>query len=143
FVCEDLHEAPRPCALGDWRPVLGNDFSGEATYRCTFTLAQAQHIILDLGDVGYACKVAVNGKALPPKFLPPYRFDISAVVRAGRNDLDVTVANTLANALAPDAVLKQWADKWPIQYEGKQRPFENEHHESGLFGPVTLLENND
>ena len=143
FVCEDLHEAPRPCALGDWRPVLGNDFSGEATYRCTFTLAQAQRIILDLGDVGYACKVAVNGKALPPKFLPPYCFDISAVVRAGRNDLDVTVANTLANALAPDAVLKQWADKWPLQYEDKQRPFENEHHESGLFGPVTLLEDYD
>ncbi|NMA46724.1 MAG: hypothetical protein GX945_09195 [Lentisphaerae bacterium] len=141
FVREELHESARPCALGDWRPILGDDFSGEATYRCSFTLAkrQRQSIILDLGKVGYACKVSVNGKALAPKFLPPYRFDISAVVQVGKNYLEITVANTLANALSPDAVLKAWAEKWPLQYEEKQRPFEKTNLESGLFGPVVLL----
>jgi hypothetical protein len=139
FICEELQEAPRACGLGDWRPLLGEDFSGEALYRCAFTLRQKQRLLLDLGEIGYVCKIAVNGRNWEPKFLPPYRFDISDALQKGSNILEVSIANTLANALAPDAVLKKWAEKWPLQYEDKQRPFESDNQASGLFGPVTLL----
>ena len=61
-------------------------------------------------------------------------------MRKGRNVLEVTVANLLANQVGDDAIrdriLRDWRPNG--QYDGFQRPFDGQNHESGLFGPVTL-----
>jgi len=56
-----------------------------------------EHLVLDLGNVGCAAQVAVNGRDVGVRLWPPYTFDISKAVRPGANTLKVTVANTAAN----------------------------------------------
>jgi hypothetical protein len=68
---------------------------------------------LDLGDVGSAAQVSVNGHAFDPVLWKPYRLDVTAALRAGTNTITVRVTNTLANA------------------HGSAKA-------SGLLGPVTL-----
>ena len=136
----------RPCAdsevpveLGDWRPVLGWHFSGKAVYRVEFETDRAGRAELDLGRVCWACAVRLNGKEVGRRFFGPYRFE--AEVAKGRNVLEVTVANLLANALSDDAVRNDLGRKWPANptYDARQRAFDRENNESGLFGPVRII----
>lgn len=125
--------------LGDWRPVLGKHFSGKAVYRTEFESSFGGRALLDLGQVCWACGVRLNGEEVGKKFFGPYRFDVS--VKKGRNVLEVTVANTLANAISDDAVRDRIARDFPPKsgYDIRQRPFDRENNESGLFGPVQLI----
>jgi len=128
-----------PTAPGDWRACLGDDFSGDAVYALEFTSPVAGPAVLDLGDVRYACSVVLNGQAAGRQFFGPFRFDVT--LRQGRNRLEVTVSNTLANAIAPDAVEKYWATSCPpvSPYESRQRVFERDSLPSGMLGPVRLI----
>ena len=82
--------------LGDWRAVLGEDFSGDACYRTSFRHDGSEVALLDLGKVNYACEVKLNGKSLGMKMLPPFVFDIRGKLRRGINRLEVVVTNTLS-----------------------------------------------
>jgi hypothetical protein len=53
--------------------------------------------------VGEIAQVRLNGVACGIAWAPPYRLDLSAAARGGRNDIEITVCNTAANALAADA----------------------------------------
>ncbi len=93
-------------ALGDWRSIDGlESFSGTGTYRRRMQVepgwlaAGKQRIILDLGAVHDMASVSVNGRALQPAITAPFRVDITDAVRAGANDLEITVANTPQNAM--------------------------------------------
>ena len=59
-------------------------------------------------------------------------------MKAGKNVLEVTVGNLLANqtgdAALRDRVIREFPPKSP--YDRQQRIFDMENHESGLFGPV-------
>jgi hypothetical protein len=134
----DLDESPVPAALRDWRSVLGNSFSGEAVYRTAFASGEKTDLYLDLGGIGYACSVRINDRELGRKFLPPYIFRLDGELLKRDNILEVTVANTLSNSICDESVLEYWSANWPLQYEAMQRPFEKDHLESGLFGPVKL-----
>ncbi|HET7769937.1 MAG TPA: hypothetical protein VFN74_14265 [Chloroflexota bacterium] len=103
--------------LRDWTaaPELER-FSGTLVYRTTVTLdgppAAAQ---LDLGDVGEAAEVLVNGQSAGFALWAPYQVLLPAhLFSAGKNVLDVRVTNSAAN-----------------HYEGALR-------RSGLIGPVAL-----
>lgn len=122
-----------PVALdGDWTVKLGADtttgplgswtathpaYSGSATYRRAVDVSAAQLAVhrwtLDLGNVRDVAEVSVNGHAFDPLLWSPYQADVTSALHAGRNDVAVTVTNTLANA------------------HGDSRP-------SGLLGPVAL-----
>jgi len=52
--------------------------------------------------VGEVAEVRLNGVTCGIAWAPPYRLDLSAAARSGRNDLEITVCNTAANALAAD-----------------------------------------
>ena len=52
--------------------------------------------------VGEVARVRVNGVDCGLVWAPPYRVDLSAAVRPGRNDLEVEVFGTAAGALAAD-----------------------------------------
>ena len=56
--------------------------------------------------------------------------------------LEICVTNTLANAISPEEIRQQWEKQSDLNspYEDRQRNFEHESLESGLFGPVRLLE---
>lgn len=131
-------DAPVPVKLGDWRPVLGYDFSGSALYRTAFE-SEGGAAVIDLGNVGWACSATLNGKRLPPKYIRPFRWDVD--LEKGTNVLEVTVANTLANALAPREVRDRIARDFPPRsgYDRRQAVYDQENRESGLFGPVMVV----
>ena len=133
--------AARPVELGDWRPWLGEHFSGDAEYAVDFEYHGGGDAVLDLGDVRYACSAVLNGQPLGERAWPPYSFRVAKLLRRGRNRLTVTVTNTLANAIADPEALASWRQRYPdrpLDYDQRQRAFEVDSLPSGLFGPVTL-----
>ena len=122
---------------GEWAPFLGADFSGDAVYSCTFT-TERRSLWLDLGEVCFCASVKLNGRGLGSLFRSPFRFDLTPALKRGRNRLEVTVSNTLANALAAPGVRERIVRDFPPEspYEERQRAFEKDSLCGGLRGPV-------
>lgn len=110
----DYSPAP-PLASWTVLPELER-FAGTLTYTTTLTLAAAPvSAELDLGQIGDAADLFVNGHAAGFSMWAPYRLTLDpALFRAGENTIAVRVTNSAAN-----------------YYEGALAP-------SGLIGPVTL-----
>jgi len=133
-------------------------YSGEAHYRKTFDLVKSEkgRLYLDLGVVKDMARVRLNGKDLGVVWTAPWRVDITDVVRAHGNQLDITIANRWPNRLIgderlPDDGIKD--DKWP-EWLKKGQPrtsgrftFTTYKHytkdspllPSGLLGPVRVV----
>ena len=122
---EDGTAAPQS-GLGDWTAVRELErWAGRLRYRTTvdggaggahpaLTLALAPAVDLDLGAVGEAAAVSVNGVPAGAAMWAPYVLPTAGLWRPGPNRLDVWVTPSAANG-----------------YEGAGRP-------AGLLGPVTL-----
>ena len=139
FVMEDTPDAPvQPVRLGDWRPVLGDEFSGSAFYRNSFRSRESYDGWLDLGTVHHCAKVIFNGRQLPLKFFGPHAYSIH--VKRGMNTLEIIVANSLLNATAPEHVQKYIRETYPPDspYLPRIRAFNHDDQSSGLFGPVVI-----
>lgn len=111
--------------LGDWCNYGLATYSGGAVYAKTVSLERRHlegRIYLDLGKVATVAEVFVNGKPAGVKMARPFRFDISGLVAEGQNEIQVKVANTLANHMST----------YPTQFifEGQTV--------SGLLGPAKL-----
>ncbi|MCS7023497.1 MAG: glycosyl hydrolase [Bryobacteraceae bacterium] len=121
-------------------------FSGIVRYRTSFDvpaswLRAGQVSVLDLGRLWAIASVRMNGQELGVVWTEPFQVDASRALRAGKNELEIEVANTWHNRLVGDAQLPPdrrqtatnilvsdnvaWKD-WPLR-------------DSGLFGPVTLI----
>ena len=90
-------------------------FSGTATYSKQVTLSPGapsgeRRLYLDLGWVHAVAQVRLNDKDLGLLWKPPFRVDISSVVRSGDNKLEVLVTNQWVNRLIGDEQL-------PPEYE--------------------------
>jgi hypothetical protein len=152
--------------LEDWskRPEAGiKYYSGTATYRKTFPYQASDSkstIHLDLGKVAVMARVKLNRRDLGILWKPPYRIDITPLVKAGDNELEIQVVNLWPNRLIgdeqlpddsernPDGTLKQWP-QWLL--DGQPSPTgrltfsswrlwkkEAALQASGLLGPVTV-----
>jgi hypothetical protein len=141
-------------------------FSGRAVYTRDFDLAEkalaaGRHYFLDFGEgrvlprgdpnkpgmhallegpVREVAMVSVNGQKAGSVWRPPYRVDLTAFLHAGRNRLEIEVANTAINTLAgrslPDYRLLN------LRYGQKFMPQDMEHLQplpSGILGPVRLV----
>jgi hypothetical protein len=85
-------------------------FSGTATYRKRFTLPKGMpgpdhRMYLDLGRVCVIAEVALNGKDLGILWKPPFIVDVSDIVSAENNDLEIKVVNLWPNRLIGDEQL--------------------------------------
>ncbi|MGH7950777.1 MAG: glycosylhydrolase-like jelly roll fold domain-containing protein, partial [Limisphaerales bacterium] len=111
-------------------------FSGTALYYCEFNvlaelLTRNHRIELDLGDVAVMSDVTLNGEHLGVFWKPPFRMDATSVLRAGKNILEIAVANLWVNRMIgdhqlppdvernPNGTLKNWP-QWLL--EGKPSP---------------------
>lgn len=52
--------------------------------------------LLDLGNVADIAEVRINGESAGVVWKPPFRLDVSRWLRAGKNELEVRVANQWA-----------------------------------------------
>jgi len=155
-------------------------YSGTATYRTKLEVAgvvrrvstagigaspslATRHLplLLDLGRVEVMARVKLNGKDLGVLWKPPYRVDVTGIVKEGANELEIEVANLWINRQIGDEQLpedsvrtpKGTLDAWPDWLlEGKPSPSgriaftshrlwkkEDPLAPSGLIGPVTVL----
>jgi hypothetical protein len=83
--------------LKSWEALGTPSFAGPATYRKQFTAAAApagKRLFLEIADVNDYAKVKLNGKELEGRAWQPYRWDVTNVVKAGANDLEVEVRTT-------------------------------------------------
>jgi hypothetical protein len=120
-------------------------FSGIATYRTEFdcpasAVADGPRASLDLGRVAEVCEVRLNGRLLGIGWHPPYRFDASRQLVAGRNRLEIRVANLWHNRLVGDADLpkaKRASRMVPEKHYEMLRGMKL--MESGLLGPVRMI----
>jgi hypothetical protein len=171
--------------LADWSQRTEEGikyYSGTAVYRKVFHLApefcrrpappahqdaprrsaaaKSQAVYLDLGKVAVMARVSLNGQDLGILWKPPYRVDVTDVVQAGDNTLEVRVVNLWINRQIGDEQLPEDSDRhangtlksWPewIQ-KGQASPTgrftfsswrlwkkSDPLVESGLIGPVTV-----
>lgn len=82
-------------------------FSGTATYVKTVDLpadfpAPGRTIILNLGEVKQIAGVRINGKDLGVIWKPPFEMDVTSVLKAGSNSLEISVTNFWVNRLIGD-----------------------------------------
>lgn len=116
-------------------------FSGIAQYETTFTVTEdhlrTDNLMLDLGAVKNVAEVRLNGRNAGIAWHPPFRLDISKLVQAGHNKLEIRVANLWPNRLIGD---KQADAGEPVAFTtyNPYRPV-SKLLESGLLGPVKLL----
>ncbi len=138
FEIRRCDSAAWPVTLGDWRGVLGETFCGKALYRAEFDSPDGGDAILDLGEVKWCASVRLNGEDLGARFFGPFRWRVR--LAKGRNVLEVTVANLLANQIGDDAIRDRILRDWQPNgsYDKWQSTFDKLNHESGLYGPVTL-----
>ena len=142
-------------------------FSGTATYRATFNHPPStiNHFFLDLGDVQVIAAVKLNGRDLGIHWKPPFRIDISDALKAGANELEISVTTLWPNRMIGDATLPddiewhkggrrgQYPAQWPDWLiKGTPRPSgriafctrkavydkDDTLLPSGLIGPVTV-----
>lgn len=95
--------AIRTPLLGPWKsdPRLA-DFPGTARYRIEFDAPDFPAVRLDLGTVGHRAEVFVNDSAAGSGFAPPHHFDITRLLRPGRNRLRIDVT-AVGMPVSPDA----------------------------------------
>ncbi len=161
----DKQIAPRTSeALASWDAAEETRFfSGVATYDTTFELGPAAPgfgTALDFGEgralegndrgpgmrtwldapIRDAAVITVNGQRAGSVWCPPFRLDITAFARPGRNTLSIRVGNTALNHMAgrplPDYRLLtlRYGDRFQPQGMELVKPLP-----SGLLGPVRLV----
>ncbi len=122
-------------------------YSGTATYEKTFDLPpqtpdapamRDQTLYLDLGNVRELAEVKVNGKSCGITWSPPFRVDITGAAKPGANKLEIEVVNFWPNRIIGDASLPP--EQRLTQTNIRKLTANTSLMESGLFGPVQILE---
>jgi hypothetical protein len=116
-------------------------FSGAGTYRKALQvppewLAPGRRVQLDLGSVKELAAIRVNGRSVGTAWHAPFRVDLTDALRAGENQLEITVVNLWPNRIIGD---KQPGAK-PIAFAPQAGYRANSPLlPSGLLGPVQVL----
>jgi hypothetical protein len=157
-------------SLRDWSRHTNSGvkyFSGMATYAKRFDMpaelcdAEGVRQFLDLGSVGVIAQVRLNGRDLGILWKPPYRTEVTGLVKTTGNELEVKVVNLWVNRMIGDEWLPEDSDRhdngtlktWP-EWLQRDEPSPSgrytftswrlwkktdELQPSGLLGPVKVL----
>ena len=102
-------------------------FSGFVRYENSVRLTEdalPRIAVLEITDAAEGVEVFVNGKSLGIQIVPPFRYDLSAFLRSGENDIAIEIATTLEREMS----------QFPDQFGRKTEPVSA----SGLNGEVYL-----
>ncbi|HTI70925.1 MAG TPA: glycosyl hydrolase [Candidatus Limnocylindria bacterium] len=130
--------------LSSWTENLDTGvkyFSGTGTYTKTI-YAPTQwfksdaRLIIDLGEVKNLAEVLINGKSVGIVWHTPFRFDVTRVLHAGANRVEIRVTNSWVNRLIgdqqPDVMTYTFTTGNPYKATSPLLP-------SGVLGPVTII----
>jgi hypothetical protein len=115
-------------------------FSGTAQYLKTFEVPKnwiqpGTKLFLDLGKVGDIAEVTVNGTQTGILWEPPFRTEITSLLKKGINKIEIKVTNQWTNRLIGDQ--KAGAGKKVLNSSVFVRG--RDLNESGLLGPVEII----
>jgi hypothetical protein len=118
-------------------------YSGTATYEQRFDLPgdamqPGRKLWLDLGNLRELAEVRLNGKSLGIVWAPPFRVEIAGAVKASGNALEIEVVNFWPNRIIGDQF--QPPESRLTRTNIRKLTRDTALMESGLFGPVRLLE---
>lgn len=141
--CIAADDADHASGLGCWADEFGRDFSGEAIYTAYLDMKcidiDAEYAI-DLGRVECSAKVSVNGTDAGIAWHEPFEVRFSgSMLKAGRNRIDIEVANTLANVCSAQDLRNMFCADDLGPYQEKVSGFEVNSPIGGLYGPVTVF----
>ena len=115
-------------------------YSGTAVYHQKFTLSEEivgnYRVRLNLGELQNLAEVTINGKNAGVWWKKPHADDITSLVKAGENTLEVAVVNMWPNRLIGDSFLpeEQRRTNTNVVKFRQETPL----LPSGLMGPVVL-----
>lgn len=142
---EASRRGPQPItvdSLFDWSQHPDKNmanYSGKAVYTTEFDLAEVPQTdtYVDLGKVMVMAKVKVNGQYAGGAWTYPYRVDITPLLQAGKNTLEVEVVSTWRNRLIGDAALAPEQRVTSVNFDivTPNEPLQS----SGLLGPVKII----
>ncbi|GAB3098191.1 glycoside hydrolase [Aestuariicella hydrocarbonica] len=117
-------------------------FSGVTHYHNQFMLTQndvnkSQQLLLEIANIGDIADVSINGHSAGTLWTWPYTLNVTDFVRAGQNQLSITISNLWSNRLIGVAVDTEKGiphHNMPLVYspDAPLRP-------SGLIGPVNIV----
>jgi hypothetical protein len=122
------------------------NYSGLAVYETNVEvpemfLKEAGRVVLDLGEVGGACRITINGRDAGTVWRKPWRVAAGDLLKSGTNTLTIEVANTWFNRLMADQALpeaeRQTWTSWPRMKEWQAENAAPE--KSGLLAPLSLV----
>jgi hypothetical protein len=121
-------------------------FAGAARYTKDVNLSavEADHVILDLGDVRESARIWVNRQPAGVLVAQPYKLDISEWLQEGQNEISIEVTNLSANRIRDlDIRGREWRKFYDINFvDHLYQPFNASDwplKPSGLLGPVKLI----
>ena len=91
----------QPVSLPDRLAVEQPEFSGFARYETAFPGTAGQTVLLEIEDAAEGVEVFLNGTSLGIQIVPPFRYDLSGLIRTGENRLAIEVATTLERQCYP------------------------------------------
>ena len=118
---EDRGEITLPTSFDTVDP----DFSGFIAYETGFTLDSVTRAVLEISDAHEAVEVFVNGESAGIELLPPFAYDITALLKPGENTLRIEAATTLEHEN-----LKKETNMWDVNPKAPDP--------TGITGTVTL-----
>lgn len=128
-----------------WRTWLTEDYSGQVDYTATVELPadwDGELLELQTGPIEYAAQVLLDGQPVGSLLWPPWRVELPSTT-AGRHEITIRVANSLANELTSQRVVDAWKSKsgpgWPSPYHERALVFERQSRGGGIQGPVRLV----
>jgi hypothetical protein len=131
--------------LASWTTIeKSRFFSGRGIYEAEFEAPgfSGLGVVLDLGAVRETADVRLNDAPAGVTWMRPYRVDVTAVLRPGRNRLRIDVTNLLINRILGQgpidysAVYAKYGRRFP---PGDEWEVVREPLPSGLLGPVRLV----
>lgn len=117
-------------------------YSGTASYLNKVTVKEAElqqgRLILDLGKVCSVAEVKINGADAGILWKAPYRADVTGLLKAGENDIEVKVVNQWVNRIIGD---KQPNVKQKFTYASFDFFYQAASPllPAGLLGPVKVV----
>ena len=108
-----------------WETLPGcQAFSGMGVYQTQFAMANpmAKTVYLGFRDIHDAAEVFINGKRAGAVWNPPYQLDITSLVHAGRNRLEIRVYNSMVNRFIslPDQDIKGLRAKYGNRFSAPE-----------------------
>ncbi|WP_213815130.1 glycosyl hydrolase [Glaciihabitans sp. dw_435] len=133
-------------ALRPWKDIagIGPEVSGVGSYRSTFTLngdpVDGARYTVDLGSTGGGLgSVRINGGDEVGFDTSSPVVDVTGLVHAGENTIEVRVASSLNNRLLARGYYAKLPDVVAEMLLGEPRMQQTEVHDHGLLGPVRVI----